>query len=86
MASKFAIREKQVKKCFERSEGNAACEQDTQVSAQLRGICCESHGSTTNESRDEGSCHRPMSKQDIRSESRDKARPRTTRSTTAKPN
>ncbi|KAF2368754.1 hypothetical protein FHG87_000489 [Trinorchestia longiramus] len=47
-------------------------------------LCSESHGSTTNEYCDDASFHRPMSKQDRRSESSDEARPRcpvTTRNT-----
>ncbi|KAF2354472.1 C-type lectin-like [Trinorchestia longiramus] len=39
-------------------------------------VCSESHGSTTNEYHDEASFHRPMSKQDRRSESSDEAMPR----------
>ncbi|KAF2352379.1 hypothetical protein FHG87_016863 [Trinorchestia longiramus] len=42
----------------------------------------ESHASTTNEYRDEARFHRPMSKQDRRSEYSDEASPVTTRSTT----
>ncbi|KAF2353639.1 Ribonuclease H-like domain [Trinorchestia longiramus] len=52
------------------------CTAETIAHTFLRGICSESHGSTTNESRNEGSCHRPMSKQDTRTQSRDKGRPR----------
>ncbi|KAF2361284.1 hypothetical protein FHG87_007959 [Trinorchestia longiramus] len=40
-----------------------------------KNICGESHGSTTNEYHDEASFHRPMRKQDRKSESSDKASP-----------
>ncbi|KAF2346610.1 hypothetical protein FHG87_022634 [Trinorchestia longiramus] len=42
----------------------------------------ESHASTTNEYRDEARFHRPMNKQDRRSEYSDEASPVTTRSST----
>ncbi|KAF2345250.1 Ribonuclease H-like domain [Trinorchestia longiramus] len=51
------------------------CTAETTTRTFRRGICNKSHGSTTNEYRDEASFHRPMSTQDRKSECSDKARP-----------